>query len=716
MLPRRISVALFGACSICFLLTSQIRAGEVVGEVHSALVELHAWLGEGPNGLRWREYLNSAELETQLARGEDADVLEVGAVLDRYDSGADGLDRARFARVREALRQWRDRLQLPEPAQLSPIALAQKEHFREIEPGSLDAARQQLCRATAALDAYLATGAANGVAWKKYLLWDKLEGQIGQDATLNIRDLAAVYQRLTANYPGLELPVFSNVTDALRTYVDAAVADSLADPGRIYGLQLDSLSGSLVRYAAGPNEADHWNIGQRLGWLEGMQQTPELIHATRHHFSRPNLWVLASERLIAAGIARPIKESTPFQDTILGTSVSGVGHTTGQVTCRLIPNRNKAVIETMFTAHSVASTVGYNGPAIIYSDGATDFVARKRTLIDENGFHTEPAVSDATTNSNVNAIATTKRCFVLDRLIKRIAWKKAGEKKGLANRIASERAEVRVNREFDAQVAEMLQKPNKSLAEKVRQPLTRRRALAEDVRFSTSATHLYLQALQAGRFQLGAPTAPPESTEDPDLGVRIHESFINNLIASLFGGETLTDERVDDIAVQLTGKPVEKSEEDDDGPWSITFAKNKPVTVLFDSDTIGVTIRGQKYTSGDREFQAMNVSAKYRIKKAPQGLKLTRMGDVEIIPPNFQPGRDQLSPGQLALHTILEKKFSKIFVEERVGDGLELSGAWKSAGKLRAVEALSQKGWLKLGWRMTSADKVAQKPVDARTE
>jgi hypothetical protein len=74
---------------------------------------------------------------------------------------------------------------------------------------------------------------------------------------------------------------------------------------------------------------------------------------------------------------------------------------------------------------------------------------------------------------------------------------------------------------------------------------------------------------------------------------------------------------------------------------------------------------------------------------------------LEIYPPDFKPGEDQLSSSQQSLKTILERRFSKIFKPElpdKPTAGLEPGGRWKTLGTLPLVALSADDGWLSLGW------------------
>src|SRR5262249_17482861 len=104
-----------------------------------------------------------------------------------------------------------------------------------------------------------------------------------------------------------------------------------------------------------------------------------------------------------------------------------------------------------------------------------------------------------------------------------------------------------------------------------------------------------------------------------------------------------------------------------------------------------------RYTSGDRDFRAMNVTAEYKFEQTPPGVKLVRQGELTILPPNFQPGQ-RLSPQQLSWKTTLAKKFGRMFEPEIKSEGLVLPGRWRDAGRLDLKQLQTSGGWIALAW------------------
>jgi hypothetical protein len=93
----------------------------------------------------------------------------------------------------------------------------------------------------------------------------------------------------------------------------------------------------------------------------------------------------------------------------------------------------------------------------------------------------------------------------------------------------------------------------------------------------------------------------------------------------------------------------------------------------------------------------MNVPADYKIEADSGGYRLIRKDELLIEPPNFVKGKS-LSGRQIALKTLLEKRFGKMLDKEVKSKGLVLPGRWREAGRLDPKQLQSGGGWLVAAW------------------
>ncbi|NUQ61680.1 MAG: hypothetical protein HUU20_04275, partial [Pirellulales bacterium] len=468
------------------------------------------------------------------------------------------------------------------------------------------------------------------------------------------------------------------------------------------------LAQRLAAYSKNPNPDDVQLIGDAVRWLREAEQAGWIVEAVERRYGYTNLYVQASDGLVQAILGRPVDEVTPVEDCILGTAVYGTGHAVGHVASELAPSGTRAAIDMILRSNTATDTVGYNGPVRIYSDGLTKSASRKRLVLTADGLSSMPAATNAITQTDIQCIDAGGRT-----LIEQFAWRRAGKQEPLAEQIAARHAEQRINARLDEQTAEQIAETNRNYHRKIRRPLALRGLFPGALAFSTTQDAVHLAALQARAAEdLAAPTVPPAMVGQPDLGVRVHESMINNFAEGLFGGMIVTEQELQQNAVDLLGYLPDRLKNPEEGdPWSITFPPRQPISVAFTADGFSVTIRGVSYTRGNNEYPGMNVTATYRIESG-QPLRAVRQGDLKIFPPGFSPDAGQrLSAREQVLRNLLERRFQQVFPQEIVPEPLAPKGErLANVGKLVLATWQSTTGWMTLGWDRVPVEPQAAPP------
>lgn len=583
---------------------------------------------------------------------------------------------------------------------------AARNTFQPRSQSDLDEARAHLNGVVAALDRYLRRGGANAAAWKRYLRWQDLSGELARvDGPPDMGVLGGVLAQFRSGERGLELDVFHNVTAALESYL--AVAASLSNPElqTQFDTAIEALASSLESYAANP-AADVLNAGVALDWLARHGQAEQVVNEVRGEISRPNLFVEVSETFITEGSSRSIDEVAPVKDVILGTRISGSGHTIGKVNMRLIPDPNRAALETVLTGTNDSRTIGRNGPARIHTSGSTRLEGRKRIWIDADGVHSAGATAAARTRTLIRGVSSTRR-HLADRIIRRVAWKRIPKQKAQSERIAGLHAERQLERRLDAEAGKVLLSANRRWTQRLRGSPIRMVRVPRRLRFSTTESALTVVGAHEGAQRLAAPTAPPEITGTPGVALRLHQSFVNNVAADALSGVTLSDADLDRMAKQVLGHvPPELLEDDDEPPWSITFAQVEPVHLETGDGTVALTIRGQRYTRGSQRYDGMDVTARYQLDGSGKVARAVRQGDLEIFPPGFVPGGGRTIPLRLqTLRNLLKHRFDKIFAPEIVSPGIALRGGWSRGSTLELTQLRADRGWLVLDWQQRDVER-----------
>ena len=112
-----------------------------------------------------------------------------------------------------------------------------------------------------------------------------------------------------------------------------------------------------------------------------------------------------------------------------------------------------------------------------------------------------------------------------------------------------------------------------------------------------------------------------------------------------------------------------------------------------------IAVRGRKFTSGDRALnKVMEMSATYGMQATPEGVLLTREGEIDVRFPGL--GEDaRLKTLDRVFKTLMQKKFSELFKPTIQGEGFSLPGRFKDLGTIRLNDLSADDGWLSLGWK-----------------
>lgn len=596
---------------------------------------------------------------------------------------------------------------------LSTAFKATKANFQPVTADNLAQARQQVDTAIAGLERYMTAHPQIAAAWKQYLRWDDMQSQLAagnEGKVIQLREIALQY---FADHPGLELPQFNAVGKALRNYANVLYASREENLAKKYETSLDDVAKLLAAYQTDPSEENASQIALGLKWLARYGKPTELLLAVREQFGNPNLFVHVDEEFVVHGVRRDLNEQTPVNDFILGTTIRGTGHTVGRLDAELRPSSDKAMLDLMLSGSTSSRTVGTNRSALIYSAGNTTISGFKRLTIDEHGITASPSTASAKTDARITGIGST-RGGIAGCIVTKVATKKAAQSKGQATAIAMQHAESRIRERLDAEAARQLEVSNRDLRVKFRDPLKRVGTYPALLKLNSTDDDLNVVALEAGWTQLGAAGDPPTLNGGHALVVVGHESAANNTGNTMFSGRTVHDYEIRNEIIRRRGSlPDEMKDDEDRDPWSISFIDDQPIHLRIADGGFNVLLKFRQFTSGERELKRVNVAASYKAEKDGTRLVLVRQGDLVIKREGEKEG-EKIPIGEVALRSILRKKFSKLFKERIEGEGLEMPGKYKSLGKLPVAEYVMEKGWAAVAWDMPDTKVAATRTKAAR--
>jgi hypothetical protein len=161
--------------------------------------------------------------------------------------------------------------------------------------------------------------------------------------------------------------------------------------------------------------------------------------------------------------ASEINERSRVDSVVLETRAVGESRTLGSISVLMVPDRNDASFDVIFKGRTHTSTVGTNGPALIYSHTDTDFVCtRAITFHVRQGLVAAPCQVVANTSIGYDGFDSS-RGRLGHRLISRVARRRAGESREQVRQIAARINEDALLLGFDKQVNPQLAAMNQKM-------------------------------------------------------------------------------------------------------------------------------------------------------------------------------------------------------------------------------------------------------------
>ena len=634
-------------------------------------------------------------LESLLRQGVTAKKSDIAKLRDHYIETIPEFNkktRLSAEQIRQALEQWVQSLPSQDLKQILEQLKKQPPAFTPITDGQVTNARTALDASLANMTAFLNAGEV-AFDWKEQLQWGLLQEELAKEKPNPARMQASLNGFYGAEVVGLESPEFTNVRTALRAYMNATFFKNNPNSKAMYEAQIGNLITALENYTDHANNDTAWQVGRIIGWLDRAGQASEIQQQIRYHFYQPNIYVHVSQNLISAGELMEVDETEQLKMTVKGLDVVGEARLRGQISFQIAESQEKATLRVILDGTAISRNVAEKSGVTVVTRGTTTLQATKLVSFDGDGFTTEPAQAEATTKLELDSIdgpSSTHESIAKSKFIK---MRSQNEKDASAVAVES------VTTKMDSQVLELLANVIDGYQDKVRNPLIRRGGFPVNVNSTSTQDYIRLNMLQTGRYQLASPTDPPALNKGTDVALRLHESFVRNFTEVVLGGVELTDEKLVEHMTDLGAEiPEELKTGKGKKSWAITFSNTQPISVSFRDNQLEIAIQGRQFRDGAKVINdKIRIAATYNVLKTDEGMQLVREGDVDV---RFM-GKTSLTVGQVAMKTVMSKKFNAFFKDDIVGKGgIALPGNWASAGNLILQQIVSDNGWLMLSYNL----------------
>ncbi len=740
-----------------------LTAQTTADDLYQSVIRLQFLLGDGPEADAVRDRLNLRALETEAARGFNANLNLLVDAQRRIQSL--GKTDEPYDAVSQALH---DHIQALEQTDAADLLGTVGEFSSDLQPPSLESVddqRQRVIELLKKLDRYN----RNNLSYfgRHYL-----------NKRLQINSLITKLSQLQLQQPDddAQLRQFLADLNQFRTTVDEArqrfakATTAYVNPYIMRGeWELNRFERQLFAFLLSKTERaqqaakDEWEkrlrlfrdesgqltdpgsrefqaeLGRWLQQFEHRNQMQGFNVLARRQYSKPNMKLTVNERFANRMAARPVAEVDYVDQVIVGSRAQGFSYTRGSVSLDFVENPYSAQLTVHLNASVSSDTYSKEGNVTAYTSAAGNLGATRDLSANVGSVTVFPARSWG----NVSSQFLGTNCLPL---VDRIAFRRYSERRQRANEVASERARQQLLDRFSGETDEAfgeglgrvteLRDRREELLERLfnfRDEFSEILAQKEDgsmvepyplvdpfvlPRISVNSTPdaIHVWGTLEGDNRLAAGSEPPPGAVPVDVRFQVHESMTANFIAPLIQGRLLENWQFTHIAEALTSQEVEAISPDEEKRFSILFMEGRPIQFEYENNEIGVTVYGKEFRrEGQRYRDPIKISARFQVVNHEGVLKLVLVGspNADFAIPAL-PG--ERSAEAIAFRQFLQDNLTEVTQGDRLEQAVELPAnllplefledqelAQQLAGA-QLVEFTAEHGWITLGWNYSDPD------------
>ena len=462
--------------------------------------------------------------------------------------------------------------------------------------------------------------------WSQYLLLDELEAAFATSAPDEKEQRLAARKTLGRIFsPSLQptqASYLQNVFSApelrlLKSYARQTVSpSSIANRLERYEAEASSRSGYLVN-----------DVLQDLIWSDD----PAYQNAARvieDHYRNANIRLTVSQAFMNRLLPQLPTIAEPVSEQVQGARVSGRSRVTNELKVALIPDDQRLKFQLQTTGHVRADTVARTKTFRIMNHGQANFKVYKQISVSRNGFDTsQPASATSTSNQMLVGVQSKLDNIPLfGSIARRAATKKVNEQSPENNRMfrrkVTQSAEIRIEEEIAKQVETVREAANRKLLE----PLIALDLEPTPIQLSTTESEIVIRYRLAGRDQMAANTARPSIDRQALLGVQMHQSLLNNVIARLgLNGEKFTGKQLAEHMQNVLGVKMATQADSEKRDAEFQFASLDPIRLNFDNNRVDIVINLDSLKVGkSRPIRRLSITASYALEVDGMNIRLTQ--------------------------------------------------------------------------------------------
>ncbi|MCR5163993.1 MAG: hypothetical protein K6C40_08255 [Thermoguttaceae bacterium] len=525
--------------------------------------------------------------------------------------------------------------------------------------------------------------------------------------------LQDVYRQLSNGNVGLELSVFVNLRETIKHYL--ALVSIKNDPEQ--GGKMFTQARNRVVKLLEIVEKDHSSVIERaledeLNWLEMAGQAEISAQATRRMWTKPNLIGQVGASIFERYGTRAVQEEEKITNQIQRASIYGTSNFNGNLVMKPVPNPDRIELEVVLAGSSDSRTRAYAGPAIILSRAKSRIQAEKKIYFDQSGFSTNNAKVDIRTNSQIQNVQDIwNRPFVENFVLRR-----AYARKDQTESAATAQSSARLRARFNKQVDDAIRSWNAQMSELARVHFRMRDLELQNTRTWSDEAGAHGQTLFTCRAGMGAYSAPPQVPEATDLQFAVHETALQNAFAGFLGGlnldayarKHLMETAPAPIAKALQNAESKEKEDENsrDEDWAMHFPKDWPVSISMQDGKLECVIHCSGIEANKKSYPAVNILVSYTIEVHEDGIYFVREGEIEILPPDYDPDSNARLPASMvSLRRVMGKRLQEALPPEIVLKEQPImknppADSLFAKVQIKPVFVQAKDGWLQVGMNL----------------
>jgi hypothetical protein len=423
----------------------------------------------------------------------------------------------------------------------------------------------------------------------------------------------------------------------------------------------------------------------------------------------PNLLIDVSAAAMNSLVRREVDRTEPAQDVIQETPVTGKARTIATIRAELISDQHQAALDIVFDGRVYGQTVGTRPHVLIYTSSTTSLEIRQRVVFDAKGIRFCPIPACAQSTITLCDIMSREEP---DALAIRFAQKAFQKNVHLAEAETAYKSAGRAAKGLEEELTPALSSASKSIGKALK--AFRRAGLAmEPLEFQSTPDFLEAR-LHFDTASENQPATAPLLPSDIDVGLRIHESLVNEVARKALGGKVIDLNKVNDFYDVNTLGLIRDGRKDDlrknallnlakllggftGKSTTIILAQKDPVTVTFTDQGFQLEVHVASIRQDKTIYQGMRVRSVYRFENSRAGVHAVRKEPVQFIALTDAEKKGEAQPASfLVLREVL---FAEVMKDRLTLAPLPVVASIPGL-RLEAPRSGARDGWFALAWKL----------------